>query len=98
MNKKNYIENKPPILRRFEETDIDDFFECCQNPNLGNNAGWKPHESKEESLAILKSFFIESENNVWAVVLKRPTESSVPSDLFRSQTGKTRTVGVLGCG
>ena len=67
---KNYIETSRLILRRFEETDIDDFFECCQNPNLGNNAGWKPHESKEESLGILKSFFIESENNVWAVVLK----------------------------
>jgi RimJ/RimL family protein N-acetyltransferase len=32
---KNYIETNRLILRRFEETDIDDFFECCQNPNLG---------------------------------------------------------------
>ena len=47
------IETERLILRPFEESDLDDFYEYAKNDNVGPNAGWKPHESKEESEKIL---------------------------------------------
>lgn len=44
-------------------------FNCCQNPNLGNNAGWKPHETPEESLKILQTIFIP-QKDTWAITKK----------------------------
>lgn len=56
------------ILREFHYSDIDDLFEYARNPNVGPNAGWKPHESKRESLSVLKQFINSGE--VWAIVYK----------------------------
>lgn len=56
------------ILRGFREEDLDDFYGYAKNPNIGPNAGWKPHESKEESLEILRHFIEKKE--VWAIVDK----------------------------
>ena len=71
------IESIPPVtlhterlfLRPFEERDAETFFTCCQNPNLGNNAGWPPHRTLDESRRILHSTFINQEG-IWAVILK----------------------------
>ena len=57
------------LLRPFEEKDAEAFFACCQNPNLGNNAGWPPHRTLEESRHILHSTFINQEG-IWAMILK----------------------------
>ena len=57
------------LLRPFEEKDAEAFFACCQNPNLGNNAGWPPHRTLEESRRILHSTFINQEG-IWAMILK----------------------------
>ena len=70
-------ESIPPVtlhterlfLRPFEERDAEAFFACCQNPNLGNNAGWPPHRTLDESRRILHSTFINQEG-IWAVILK----------------------------
>ena len=43
------LETERLLLRPFRETDLQELFECCQNPNLGNNAGWEPHKSIEDS-------------------------------------------------
>ncbi|MGI6561106.1 MAG: GNAT family N-acetyltransferase [Clostridia bacterium] len=56
------------ILRKFRESDLDDFYEYAKNPRVGPNAGWRPHESKEVSFDILK-MFIEN-NDVWAITDK----------------------------
>lgn len=56
------------ILRKFREEDLDDFYEYAKNPNVGPNAGWKPHEGKEESQRILEDFIKKGE--VWAIVYK----------------------------
>lgn len=56
-------------LRPFQESDDAELFRCCQNPHLGDNAGWKPHETLEESRAVLFDFFIKQEDT-WAIVLK----------------------------
>ena len=63
------IETDRLLLRPFRESDAEAFFECCQNPNIGNNAGWKPHRSLEESQEILRSVFI-SQPGIWAITLK----------------------------
>lgn len=54
------------LIRPFQEEDADAFFACCQNPNLGNNAGWAPHKTIEESRKILQDVFIGQEN-IWAI-------------------------------
>lgn len=63
------LETSRLLLRLFAESDLEDFFECCRNPNLGNNAGWKPHETLEESSDMLRTIFLNQEN-VWAIVEK----------------------------
>ena len=63
------IETERLLLRPFRESDAEAFFKCCQNPNIGNNAGWKPHRSLEESQEILRSVFI-SQPGIWAIILK----------------------------
>ena len=63
------IETERLLLRPFRKSDAEAFFKCCQNPNIGNNAGWKPHGSLEESQEILRSVFI-SQSGIWAITLK----------------------------
>jgi len=72
------LETERLILRRFRETDLDDFNEYAKNPNVGPNAGWKPHESKEESMEILKQFIDSKE--VWAIVEKAQIRSLAQLD------------------
>lgn len=62
------LETKRLILRAWTLEDLDDFFEYGKDPDVGPNAGWKPHEFKEESLAILENFIEDDE--VWAIVDK----------------------------
>ena len=63
------IETERLLLRPFRKSDAEAFFKCCQNPNIGNNAGWRPHGSLEESQEILRSVFI-SQSGIWAIILK----------------------------
>lgn len=44
------------VLRPWRTSDLDDFFEYASVDGVGQMAGWKPHENKEESLAILNRF------------------------------------------
>lgn len=62
------IETERLILRGWQLEDLDDFYECAKNPNVGPMAGWKPHLSREISLNVLKSY-IEDDGR-WAIVLK----------------------------
>ena len=43
-------------LRPWRLSDLDDFFEYASVDGVGQMAGWKPHEKKEESLGILRGF------------------------------------------
>lgn len=62
------IETERLIIRPFEKNDLLDFYEYCQNPNVGPNAGWKPHKSIEESKNILNKFI--NGNDVMAIEIK----------------------------
>lgn len=50
------LETDRLILRAFEEDDLDDFYEYSSIPGVGEMAGWKHHENKEESKKILDMF------------------------------------------
>lgn len=63
------IETDRLILRAWKETDVKDFFEYASVPGVGENAGWRHHESIDVSEKILKSFI--SGKNVFAIVYKK---------------------------
>ena len=42
------------ILRKWTETDADSLYEYAKDPAVGPAAGWPPHESREDSLDVIK--------------------------------------------
>ncbi|HCW52575.1 MAG TPA: N-acetyltransferase [Clostridium sp.] len=62
------IETKRLILRPWKETDLSDFYEYASVEGVGEMAGWKHHESIEESKKILDSFICGK--NIFAIVYK----------------------------
>ena len=57
------------LLRHIYESDAEDLFEYGNEPNVGPNAGWKPHTDMEETLQIMEQVFVGKEN-VFGMVLK----------------------------
>ena len=62
------LETDGLILRAWEITDLDDFFEYASVEGVGEKAGWEHHKSKDKSLEILKMFM--EEKKIFAIVLK----------------------------
>ncbi|MBP0990524.1 MAG: GNAT family N-acetyltransferase [Oscillospiraceae bacterium] len=62
------METERLIIRRFKKNDLKAFYEYAQNPNVGPNAGWKPHENIKESKKILS--VLRKEKLTWAIILK----------------------------
>lgn len=62
------IETDRLILRPFEETDLDDFYEYASVEGVGEMAGWKHHEDKGKTKEILDLFI--SEDKTFAICLK----------------------------
>ncbi|MBE6582775.1 MAG: GNAT family N-acetyltransferase [Ruminococcaceae bacterium] len=62
------IETDRLILRAFQQSDLDDFFEYASVDGVGECAGWRHHESKDESREILNSFI--EEDKTFAICLK----------------------------
>lgn len=56
------------ILRPTLMRDAEDIFEYASANNVGVHAGWKQHETIEETKQIIETVF--SEDNVFALVLK----------------------------
>ncbi len=65
---KKIIETSRLILRAFKQMDLDDFYEYASFEGVGEMAGWKHHESKDETQKIL-DMFIEHDK-VFAIVDK----------------------------
>ncbi len=59
------LETERLILREFRESDAEDVYEYARDPEVGPNAGWKPHESLDESRDVVKNFIQSGE--VWAI-------------------------------
>lgn len=56
------------ILRPFEFSDLDDFYEYASADGVGEMAGWRHHQNIEESKKILDLFI--AEDKTFAVCLK----------------------------
>ena len=67
--RKTRIETDKLILRAWQETDLDDFYEYASIEEVGEMAGWKHHESIDVSKDILKSFI--SAKNEFAIMYKK---------------------------
>jgi [ribosomal protein S5]-alanine N-acetyltransferase len=63
------IETERLILRDWNIDDVDDLYDYARNPNVGPHGGWKPHESKTESLEIMQTLFINKYDS-WAIVYR----------------------------
>ncbi|MGE4214349.1 MAG: GNAT family N-acetyltransferase [Anaerotignaceae bacterium] len=57
------------ILRPIVINDLEDIFEYSKHPLVGPDAGWKPHESKSETMDIMKTIFIDKDS-VWGIETK----------------------------
>ena len=62
------IETERLILRPFRQSDLQDFYEYASVEGVGEMAGWKHHESIEESQKILDMFI--TEDKTLAIVFK----------------------------
>lgn len=82
------LETDRLILRGWKYSDLDDFFEYASIEGVGERAGWSHHESKSESLAILKRF-IEGKKT-FALVLKenQKTIGSLGLENLRQHAGE----------
>ncbi|MBO5526016.1 MAG: GNAT family N-acetyltransferase [Clostridia bacterium] len=63
------LETERIVLRPFALSDLDDLFAYACVDGVGQAAGWSPHKTKEESLAVLQMFL--REKKVFAIVHKR---------------------------
>lgn len=62
------LETPRLMLRPCRMEDLEVFHRYCANPQVGPNAGWKPHETLEESRKILEDWVKGSEQEgIWAI-------------------------------
>lgn len=59
-------------LRPWREDDAEALYKYASDPEVGPRAGWPPHKSVEESLEVIRTFFMN--DSTWAVVLKANNE------------------------
>ena len=62
------IETQRLILRPWQEADLEDLYEYASVPGVGEMAGWRHHENREESARILDMFI--RQRKTFALVLK----------------------------
>ena len=56
------------LLRHWQDSDADVLYEYAKEPEVGERAGWPPHNSREQSLEIIRTVF--NNPTTWAIVLK----------------------------
>ena len=87
------------LIRPWRESDLDDFYAYASVDGVGQMAGWKPHENKEESKMILdmfishkKTFAIEYQGKViGSVGIEKYNEAHFPE--FENE--KCREIGYV---
>lgn len=55
-----YLETERLLLRPFTEGDGEELYAYASHPEVGPPAGWKPHESVEESRRVIREIFLPS--------------------------------------
>lgn len=87
------IETERLLIRPFDMSDIGDFYEYAAQPDVGPNAGWKPHESLEETRGILERFSANPHEN--AIVSKANGKVIGSVGVYPDDTGKIFTIGYV---
>lgn len=66
------LETERLLLRPWTKDDGEALYEYAKHPDVGPHAGWKPHESVEESEIILETILLPV--SAWAIVFKETGE------------------------
>ena len=74
------------ILRPWRESDAEALFKYASDPEVGPRAGWPPHRSVEESLAVIRDIF--QNDTTWAIELKETGEAIGAMGYMPSYTSK----------
>ena len=67
------LSNHRILLRPWLESDAEALYKYASDPDVGNRAGWPPHQSVAESLEIIRTVF--HSDTMWAIVLKENGEA-----------------------
>ncbi|MDF2590138.1 MAG: hypothetical protein K0S41_3979 [Anaerocolumna sp.] len=88
------LETERLILRKWKMSDLEDLYEYAKNPNVGPNAGWKPHESKEESKTILD--LLINNDDIWAITYKSNHKVIGSISLYNDPKREYKNVKMIG--
>lgn len=94
------FESERLYMRKFSESDLEDFHDVSSDPDIGPNAGWAPHESIEASKKILDEF-LHSETKLYFVITDKMNgrymgSISLSPDSVRADKGAMEIGYVLG--
>ncbi|MDD4124177.1 MAG: GNAT family N-acetyltransferase [Eubacteriales bacterium] len=87
------IETERLFIRPFNINDLNDFYEYAAQPDVGPNAGWKPHESLEEALEILERFSANPQEN--ALVFKENNKVIGAAGVYNDDANKSVMIGYV---
>ncbi len=88
-------ETKRLILRSLTQADAADVFEYSKVLEVGRDAGWKPHETLEETVEILKAFFLDQED-IFGIVEKQTGKLIGTAGLMPDNTRENEGARTLG--
>ena len=81
------LETERLILRSWMETDVEMVYNCCKEPELGENCGFPVHKSKEDAMYVLRNILmaplsyaiVERKSNqvIGSISIKLQNESNV---------------------
>ena len=69
---KTIIETRRLRFRPWVDADANVLFKYASDPDVGPRAGWPPHQSIEDSLNVIRTFF--ANGHTWALELKETGE------------------------
>ncbi len=92
------LETERLRLRPWTLEDVEAFYLYASNPEVGPGAGWKPHESLEESRALLEHWTAEDYPDVIFAIEEKETGGIAGSmglhvDTHRAQSAGSRMLG-----
>lgn len=89
------IETERLLLRPITLDDTEAIYAYSKNENVGPNAGWKPHESIEETRELMEVIFVGQEG-VFGIVLKATGKLIGTIGLVEDRKRKYDKVKMLG--
>lgn len=92
------METKRLCLRPFEEGDIADVYEYAKVADIGNGAGWKPHESIQESAFIVTQIFMQNKEETTYAIVDKESNHVIGSIGYRKDPCRPSNAGCVGIG